>query len=242
MGNDNPFCYDNFNYREFWEEREYENEVEKIAIKALLPGKCNSILDIGTNYGRLVGLFSDFESVILSDISIPPLKQAKTKYRKNNVSFLGLDATHTPFADNSFDVVTTIRTLHCLRKIPPVFKEFRRIIKDDGFLIFDFANKRNLKQILLSIIGKSKRKPNSIYPTKNDQNLLNFHPKYIQRILNHYDFYVEKILGVELFREKIITTKFSARKLITLDKKTQRINGVLQITPSVFIRARKIIK
>ncbi|MBU4293713.1 MAG: hypothetical protein KJ770_06655, partial [Actinobacteria bacterium] len=83
--------YENYDYREFWEEdkRIYEDGSERIAIRKFLKGeqrKNKLLVDLGCGYGRLFNEYQDFERIILLDFSIKNLQNAReiiSKYLDN---------------------------------------------------------------------------------------------------------------------------------------------------------------
>jgi hypothetical protein len=64
--------YEGSNYRtEFWEGkgRDYEDRVERIALRRLLPRTGRRLLEVGAGFGRLTGEYDMFAQVVLLDYS-----------------------------------------------------------------------------------------------------------------------------------------------------------------------------
>ena len=76
-----PICdYEGSNYRtEFWEERgrDYEDRVERIALRRLLPRRGYRLLEIGAGFGRLTNEYDGFDQVVLLDYSLSQLQYAQ---------------------------------------------------------------------------------------------------------------------------------------------------------------------
>lgn len=111
-------------------------DVRKDITKEIGPaGK--SVLDVGTGTGSLaLDLSTKAAKVVGIDLSAEMLDIAKKKKRKDNLTFLLMDASNMPFEDGEFDIVTISLGLH---DMPPeirtlVLKEVKRVLKKDGKL------------------------------------------------------------------------------------------------------------
>ena len=59
--------YEGSNYRtEFWEgkDRDYEDRVERVALRRLLPASGRRLLEIGAGFGRLTNEYAAFDQVV----------------------------------------------------------------------------------------------------------------------------------------------------------------------------------
>src|SRR4030042_7142805 len=141
-----------FNYKKYWQKRQYEHEAEKLVLKRFfkkIPKK-GSLVDIGGGFGRLTPFYAPlFKKIILVDRSQKLLKKAKEleKQFSNFKTKKGL-VTNLPLKNNSFNIALMIRTIHHLPSLDKAFKEARRILKPGGFFIIEFANKTHFKAIL----------------------------------------------------------------------------------------------
>jgi SAM-dependent methyltransferase len=231
--------YDGYDYGDFWKGREYEDSVERIALRKLLPKSGGNLVDLGANYGRLASLYKSFHSVYLTDGAISAVIQAWRLWKVSSYQCVACDLRESPFPTEFFNVVICIRTIHYLPEVVPVFSEVRRLLKTNGIFILEFANKKNLKQILLALFGKSKRDIYDINPIRLDENAVNYHPKFILQLLNQHGFVIEQILGVSMLRlDKL--KKLPLPLLTKLDSLLQGIAGLLFLSPSIFIRSRKV--
>ncbi|MBX4264173.1 class I SAM-dependent methyltransferase [Clostridium estertheticum] len=94
----------------------------------------DKLLDVGCGTGNILRFaIKYFKHVTGFDVSQEMLEISK-KYTNNLV--LG-DATNLPFADNSFNVVTSYSVLHHLYDPLPVIKEMYRVCKKGGIVYTD---------------------------------------------------------------------------------------------------------
>src|SRR5690606_7228391 len=90
--------------------------------------------DIGGGYGRLCVLLRRYaDKVTLAEPSKQQLDIAK-KYLKDypDVKRLLTQADDLKFKDRSLDLITVIRVMHHLPDPSKEFKEFARVLSDDG--------------------------------------------------------------------------------------------------------------
>jgi 2-polyprenyl-3-methyl-5-hydroxy-6-metoxy-1,4-benzoquinol methylase len=103
------------------------------------------ILEAGTGKGHFaIALAKEGYSFVAFDIS-----QEELRFAKLNLAYFGLDkyadfrienAEHTSFADESFDTIFSVNTLHHLRNPYEVIDELIRILSPKGKLILsDFT-------------------------------------------------------------------------------------------------------
>ena len=181
--------YENYDYREFWEDdkRYYEDRSERIALRSMLKGVDTSnklLADIGCGYARLFNEYSKFQRVILIDYSMKNLRNARERVSRFlsddpekllNVLFISADATAIPIRDDSADTVLTVRVVHHLDRPEKYFDEVKRILKAGSIYIFEFANKRNLKNILRFMTGKMDTSPFGPVPSQIGETIRNYH-------------------------------------------------------------------
>ncbi len=248
--------YENYDYRNFWkdEKRKYEDSSERIALrKFLLPVKNKNKLfvDIGCGYGRLFSEYKDFKRIIMIDYSFNNLKNAKesiTRYLKfdreklKNIYFIVADATSIPIKSNSVDIILTVRVVHHLSDTQKYFDEISRIIKSKGSFILEFANKRNLKNILRTIIGKIDTSAFNLKPSKVGETILNFHPKFIYNSLRERQFNILKVISVSNLRIPFLKKLCSYKILVFLENIFQYLFSFLGLGPSIFLKSECKIK
>src|SRR5690606_27066967 len=108
--------YEGSNYRiEFWEskDRNYEDRVERVALRRLLPLNGKRLLEIGAGFGRLTSEYTAFDQVVVMDYSLSQLQYAQEHLgRSGRYIYVAADAYRLPFQDGVFDAATMIRVLH----------------------------------------------------------------------------------------------------------------------------------
>ena len=242
--------YESYDYREFWEDnkRLYEDNSERIAIKNLLKDVKTDkklFMDLGCGYGRLFTEYKDYKRIILVDYSMNNLKIAKETiknflaFNENklaNISFIAADVTNLPFKENCTDIILTVRVVHHLSEPENYFDEVKRILKNNGLFFLEFANKRNLKNIFKSITGKMKTSPFSSASYKIGETILNFHPKYIMKILQERGFEVEKKVNVSNFRIGFLKKHIKPGILLFFEKLYQKLFSLVALGPSIFLK------
>lgn len=102
-----------------------------------------SVLDAGTGTGALVERLlekADPGAVVGLDLSKAMLREARKKIRDSRVSWRRGDVTALPFPDGTFDTVVSSWTLETLSDPRAAVREFLRVLKDDGYVIYAFSS------------------------------------------------------------------------------------------------------
>ncbi|TKJ28561.1 MAG: hypothetical protein CEE40_11370 [Chloroflexi bacterium B3_Chlor] len=238
-----PLCdYEGYDYRgEFWVGRDYEDVVERIALRKLLPAKGGRLVEIGAAYGRLADLYAGYEEVILLDPAKSQLREAQ-KRRGGDGRFVYVvgDAYSLPLSTSGFDVAVTVRVLHHLTQVPAAFREIHRILRPDGRYILEYANKRNLKEIVRYLAGRSQKAPLAHQPVEYAPLHFSFHPAFIDEELRESDFQVERTLAVSSLRLDALKRLVPLAWLIRVDALLQAPTAALRLSPSIFLAARAV--
>lgn len=239
--------YSDTNYAEFWEnhDRGYEDAVERIALRRLAAGFSGTCIEIGGGYGRLVQEYAPLcTKVLLTDYAENMLQQART-----NIDRLGLDNVTCKQADlyqlskfkMRFQHAVCIRVLHHVEDVPAFFIQVNQILEKDGTFILEYANKKNLLRILRYFFRRSDITPFGYWPINRKGELYyNYHPQYIKDMLIRYGFLIEEELSVSMFRNKRIKKIMGKRLLTWLEARLQKPLGRFHLSPSVFLRVRKV--
>ncbi len=247
-------AYDTFDYPSYWIGREYEHKSELVALRSLLTKikKIKTILEIGAGYGRLAPTYSfRAKKVILSDPSARTLKIARGAFKdKKNFRFLhvSLENIASKVRAGSVDVVIMIRVLHHLVDVDGAFKILHRILKTDGYIIFEFANKRNIKSMFRHFLKgdfsfirdkttTDLRSKKAI--KKGTLPFLNYHPEKIKAVLSQFGFEVIEERSVSNIRSPFLKKLFSTEFLVFYEKLLQKPLAFIDFGPSMFILARK---
>lgn len=159
-----PVCdYEGSDYRtRFWEGqgRDYEDQVERIALRRLMPPAGDTLIEIGAGYGRLAHEYRGYGRVVLFDYSRSLLREAQAQL-ENDPRFIYVAGNWytMPFVDGLFSTLVQIRTLHHAADAPALFYELARIARPQGCYVLEFANKKNLKAIARYWVGRQAWSP-----------------------------------------------------------------------------------
>ena len=142
---------------------------------------------------------------------------------------------------NHYDNAVCVRVMHHIENIPAFFAQVNMVLRDGGAFIFEYANKKNLLEILRYLFRRPNIGPFDYHPSKRKANIYyNFHPDYVRDMLAQNGFVIEKELAVSLFRSKFLKKLFGWRFLSGLERRLQKPLARFHPGPSVFVRARKV--
>ena len=113
------------------------------------------ILDVGAGTGDCSFSLADFykkSEVIALDFATTMLQQARQKRSwkqrlSSRYKFIAADAYQLPLVENSVDMIFSNLTLQWCADLEQVFKEFRRVLKPGGMLLFSTFNPNTLKEL-----------------------------------------------------------------------------------------------
>lgn len=237
-----PVCnYEDSDYQtSFWElgGREYEDQVEAIALQRLLPKAGKLLLEVGAGAGRNTPRYAGFERVVLLDYSSTQLRQAKERLRDNpHYIYVAGDAYRLPFVPGLFDAATMIRTLHHMTDARLALQQIRQTLQPGAIFILEYANKHNLKAIARYALHRQTWSPFTPEPVEFAALNFDFHPKTVRGWLNETSFQIERQLTVSHFRSSALKRLTPTRLLVRMDALMQWTGNWWQLTPSVFVRA-----
>ena len=231
--------YEGSDYRtRFWENqgREYEDQVERIALRRLMPPKGETLLDIGAGFGRYADEFLGYERVVLLDYSSSLLREAKERWG-NDPRFIYVAANwyQMPFVDGLFNTMVQLRTIHHAENVPGLFHELARIAAPRGTYILEFANKHNLKAMARYALRQQAWSPFTREPIEFVEMNFDFHPDYIRDHLKVAQFKPGRMLTTSHYRIGFLKDNVPTELLVKLDSFAQLTGNWWQVTPSVFV-------
>jgi SAM-dependent methyltransferase len=237
-----PVCdYEGSDYRSrFWEEqgREYEDRVERIALRRLMPPAGDTLIDIGAGFGRLAGEFTGYRRVVLFDYSRSLLREAQSRLGHDpRFIYVAGNWDRMPFVAGLFETMVQVRTIHHAADVPGLFEQLARIIRPSGHYVLEFANKHHLKAILRYWSGRQRWSPFQRQPIEFVELNFDFHPQWIRRQLQIAGFDPGRMLTVSHFRIPIVKKVVPIGLLAGLDSLAQWTGDWWQVTPSVFVRS-----
>ncbi|HUD06665.1 MAG TPA: class I SAM-dependent methyltransferase [Candidatus Saccharimonadales bacterium] len=236
-----------YNYRDYWQGREYENASEELAIARLLKGKkFKHAVDIGGGFGRLSLLLEDYaKKVTLAEPSAKQLKLASDYLKDHhNIEQMKLQADDLRFADDSIDLILMVRVMHHLPDPSSEFKELARILSPDGFLILELANYTHFRN---RIKHSLKLKPFPKEPVSIRTNLkrsddvafVNHNPRTVIKQLSHEGLKVVKTLSVSNLRSPRLKAMLPVALMLRGEKILQPRLAWFYFGPSVFLLVKK---
>ena len=227
--------------QDFWRGRgrDYEDAVERIALRHLIPSPGGRLIDVGAGFGRLADLYQGYEQVILLDYSPDLLRDARARLAPHPPLTVAANFYDLPLADGACDTVVMVRVLHHAADVPAVLRELRRILRPGGTLVLEHANKRHLKAVLRYWLRGG---PNPFTPEPHEFAHLNFdfHPAYIRQQLAAAGFAVQAERAVSIFRLEALKRLVPTRLLAGLDGLLQRPLAPLRPSPSIFLSCRTV--
>jgi len=239
--------YSDTDYAAFWEDhnREYEDNVERMALRQFISGISGSCLEIGAGYGRLVDVYARFCSdVLLIDYAPNLLEQARIRIKRlglMNVQCMRANLYDLSLLDKKYNAVICIRVLHHVENVPDFFRQVNLSLEDNGTFILEYANKKNIVEILRYLFKRPNIRPFDYKPGRRGDNVYyNFHPDYIRDMLNQNGFIIEQELAVSIFRNEFLKKIINYKILSRVESFLQKPLGRFHLSPSVFLMARKI--
>lgn len=246
---ENNVCdYSDTDYAAFWKDhnREYEDAVERIALRHLTADMTGTCIDIGGGYGRLVNEYAPkCTHVLLIDYAENMVSQARERVRQlglNNVECMRANLYELRQYGKTYDNAVCIRVLHHVENVPDFFEQVNMTLEKGGTFILEYANKRNLVEILRYIFRRPNIKPFDYLPSQRMSSdiFYNFHPKYVKDMLIRHGFHIEEELAVSMFRNERLKKIAGSKILSRIEALLQKPFGRFHLSPSVFVKVRKV--
>jgi SAM-dependent methyltransferase len=240
-----PVCsYEGSDYQaSFWEQggRSYEDAVEAVALRRLLPTTGSLLLELGAGAGRNTPRYAGYDQVVLLDYSLTQLQQAAQRLgHSRRYTYVAADIYRLPFVAGLFDAATMIRTLHHMADAPLALRQVRRTLQPGAAFILEYANKHNLKAILRFLLRRQTWSPFSLEPVEFTSLNFDFHPQAVRTWLAECGFERQRHLTVSHFRLGLFKRLLPLKLLVWMDAMAQRTGNWWQLTPSVFTLSRAI--
>ena len=240
-----PVCsYEGSDYQaRFWDQgdRAYEDQVEAIALRRLLPPGGARLLELGAGAGRNTPRYAGFDHVVLVDYSRTQLEQALQRLGAGpRYTYVAADIYRLPFAPSAFPAATMIRTLHHMADAPAALRQVRGCLACGGDFVLEFANKRHLKSIARWLLRRQAWSPFDRAPVEFAALNFDFHPRAVEDWLRAAQFEIGQRLTVSHFRLALLKRLLPLRLLVAMDSLAQWSGGLWQLTPSVFVGARAV--
>ncbi len=213
---------DGYDYRHFWDGRDYEQWAETRVIRRLLQplSTIDWMVDLGGGFGRNVPLYLRYAShVVLIDYSWTNLKNAEATLLPNGpnerVFLIRGNIYHLPFRDSAFDVGATIRVLHHLAATNEALAEMSRVIARNWLL--DVPIKHHLLARAKAMAQGQSRQLNDWSPNSigtPEEPFYNFHLDAIRTRLEEAGWSPRLVASVANFRRWERAVPRPARSLV----------------------------
>lgn len=235
-----PVCdYEGSDYRtRFWEHggRDYEDQVERIALRRLMPATGGTLIDVGAGFGRLAQEYGGYNRVILFDYSRTLLREAQAHLGTDpRFVYVAGNWYEMPFQTGVFDTMVQVRTIHHAADVPALMSELGRIAAPGGHYVLEFANKRNLKALLRFALGRQTWSPYAPEPVEFVALNFDFHPRWMNHQLQRAGFRPLRRLAVSHFRLPLLKRALPANLLAAADRLLQPVGRWWTLTPSLFV-------
>ncbi|MCA9941334.1 MAG: class I SAM-dependent methyltransferase [Anaerolineales bacterium] len=238
-----PVCdYEGSDYRtRFWEGqgRDYEDQVERLALRRLMPPTGTTLIEIGAGFGRLADEYHGYRQVVLFDYSRTLLREARA-YLGDDPRFVYVAGNwyQMPFVAGLFQTIVQVRTIHHAANVPALLTELARIAHPGGHYILEFANKHNLKAIARYWLRRQTWSPFTLEPVEFAALNYDFHPDWMRQKLRQAGFRPGPPLTVSHFRIPLLKKSLPTSWLVSLDRLVQPTGRWWQLAPSVFVPSR----
>ncbi|MRJ99951.1 methyltransferase domain-containing protein [Aeromicrobium sp. S22] len=236
-----------YDYTKYWDNRDYENGAEQIAIRRLLKGNhYRKAADIGGGFGRLCLLLRTFaDEVTLAEPAASQLEAAKKVLAGTDIKQVQMQADDLKFADGELDLVTMVRVMHHIPEPSAEFAEISRVLAPGGTAIIEVANYGHFKNRL-----RHKKEgtplptePVDIRQTKADE------PDAIAFVNHNIDTVVGQLAAAGLTLEsKLSVSNLRSQKLkkalpksvmLAAERISQKRLAKNNFGPSIFLKLRK---
>jgi SAM-dependent methyltransferase len=234
-----PPEYD-LSYRDaFWAHREYEDRVDRLALRALLPPGGDHLVDLGAGFGRLIDEYGGYDRVTLVDASSAMLAAAAERAADDpRIALIRADVNRLPFADGSFDTIVAVRLLVHLADPRPLFDEVRRVLRPGGAFVVEFPNRRHVLAMIRRLTRRQSWSPFDAEPYE----YLDWHfahqPRSVRRQLARSGLHVDQVRAVSFLRSGLLKRFVGSEVLARIEAPLQAPLGPLELSPSVYLRAR----
>lgn len=236
-----------YDYTQYWNNRDYENAAERIAIRRLLGNRhFRHAADIGGGFGRLCLLLSEYaDKVTLAEPARSQLEAAKEVLKGTDVEQVQMQADDLKFEDGSLDLITMVRVMHHIPEPSEEFAEIARVLADDGVAIIEVAN---YGHFVNRMKHKRARKPLPTEPVsiRSDNPdepdaiaFVNHNVDTVLAQLREAGLVLDEKLSVSNLRSQKLKKALPEKAMLRIEKATQKRLAKRNFGPSIFLKLRK---
>ncbi|WP_162891362.1 class I SAM-dependent methyltransferase [Aeromicrobium sp. A1-2] len=236
-----------YDYTKYWDNRDYENAAEHMAIRRLLKGDhFGNAADIGGGFGRLCILLRTFsDKVTLAEPAASQLEAAKKVLEGTDIAQVQMQADDLKFADGELDLITMIRVMHHLPDPTAEFAEIARVLAPGGTAIIEVANYGHFKN------RRRHKKQGTPLPTEpvsirtvkaDEPDAIAFVNHNIDTVLGQLQtagLTLDSKLSVSNLRSQKLKRALPTRAMLAVERATQSRLAKNNFGPSIFLKLRK---
>lgn len=246
----------NYDYTDYWNNREYEHAAEHKAIASLLRKESGKrFIDIGGSFGRNLPLYAHkYDEVIIMDYSLKTL----LKYEKKildaypNAKLVAGNVYNFPFLDGSFDGALMVRVLHHINEPNKYFEGVADILTENGLLVQEFANKVHIKAVIKWVLKRQfenfdttpyqqeSHEGQGLEGSEEKSIFLNFHPKAIKEMMEGSSLHITHKTGCSFLRSPAIKRLLPVSAMLAGESILKSTLGWTNIPPSIIYKASKV--
>lgn len=240
----NQYDGNDYNYKKYWDGREYEHAAEEIALQRLIGNRhFHNAIDVGGGYGRLAVFLANFsDHVVVAEPALSQHEIAKDFLKDQpKVSAKVTQADALDFADESFDLVTMVRVMHHIPEPTTEFAEINRVMMKGGLFILEVANNAHFVN-RLRYLSKGKGVPTQPVDIRSADNqrddapaFVNHHPKTVIAQLEAAGFTLVDELSVSNLRSGALKKRVPAGTMLKVEKALQKPLAKVTFGPSMFL-------
>ena len=227
----------------FWKHgnRAYEDAVERVAIRRMLPRTGGRIAEFGAAFGRLADLYTGYKQIVLLDYSKSLLEEGMQRWGTDpRFVFVAADIYALPFAPATLNAATMIRVIHHIADVPAALAQIRRALAPGSVFVLEFANKRNLKAMARHAVGRQAWNPYAPAPVEFVKLNFDFHPRWMQEQVRAAGFAIEATRTASYLRAGLFKRVLPLQAMVGIDAALQRTAGLGLYSPSVFLKLRAV--
>ena len=236
-----------YDYTKYWDNRDYENAAEHMAIRRLLKGHhYGTAADIGGGFGRLCILLRTYaDKVTLAEPSQTQLDAAKKVLDGTDIAQVQMQADDLTFADGELDLVTMVRVMHHIPEPSAEFAEIARVLAPGGTAIIEVANYGHFKN------KRRHKRAGTPLPTEpvnirkakaNQPDAIAFVNHNVDTVVGQLEkagLQLEDKLSVSNLRNERLKRTLPKRMMLAAERATQKRLARSNFGPSIFLKLRK---
>lgn len=236
-----------YDYTKYWNNRDYENESEQVAMRTLLEGRHFArAADVGGGFGRLCLLLREYaDHVTLAEPSQTQLDAAESVLAQTDIVRLRTQADDLDFPDASLDLITMVRVMHHIPEPTNEFAELARVLKPGATAVIEVANYGHFKnRRRFKKEGRSlPLEPVSIRTVAADEPdaiaFVNHNVNTVVEQLDRAGFDLVRKLSVSNLRSEKLKRLLPTGLLVAVEKRLQKRLAKSDFGPSIFLELRK---